>query len=106
MQPAVVVPAPRTTAPRCLTSISASKLALILFIRRTIERTGPERTEASAVAPSGAASTTARPPTWIPAATSARLKAFAAASAGLSTVLPATRARSTTRAESGGDSFL
>ena len=67
MQPALVVPAPRIAAPRCLTSISAKKLSLILFMRRTIAVMTRERTTASVVEPAGALPRAALPPTEIPA---------------------------------------
>jgi hypothetical protein len=74
-------------------------------MKRTIEASGGEETDASGTVKSSATPRRTLPVTAIPALRNAERNAVAAASAGCVETYPPTRLRSTTSAESGGDSF-
>ena len=104
--PAALVPRPSSVRPSCFKSISAVKLSLSRSMKRSIAPSGGEETLANCSDHSVATAARTGPATAIPAFSNASRKAVAAASAGERDTMRPTRARSTTRAERGGDSSM
>ena len=103
--PSPVVPASPASAPSSFRISSAMKLSLSRSISFSTSGNGSDSICASPYAPAGARPT-ATAPAVIPCRSRMRRSWPAAASAGCRAVWPSYRPRSTTSAESGGDSLM